>query len=190
MFKTLKAMLFGNHRRQHTAEKELLVLEKESLKQQYDKCFEALRYAEYDNEQFKAQIEHQNDRIEQATSVIANLCAMTGIDDETIYNAIAPFLDPDGECLFRAASTITKSTISDIESSYPYEAARGDFEFMGYRSLTRYLEIMAFGECETCFEGSYERTVKSNIIENDAWLDYRRQLYALVLTNIGIRKAV
>lgn len=61
---------------------------------------------------------------------------------EQLYNQAAPYLDPDGFCIYAAVTNITGICIHDY---FHYEDNCGMFEAMSYPAKTHYLEAAHFG---------------------------------------------
>ena len=105
---------------------------------------------------------------------------------EQLYNQAAPYLDPDGFCIYAAVTNITGICIHEY---FHYEENRGMFEAMSYPAKTRYLEAAHFGAVTwkivpgTTYEEAILGKVDTTTLEYKA---FREKIYADALHSMGL----
>lgn len=105
---------------------------------------------------------------------------------EQLYNQAAPYLDPDGFCIYAAVTNITGICIHEY---FHYEENRGMFEAMSYPAKTRYLEAAHFDAVTwkivpgTTYEEAILGKVDTTTPEYKA---FREKVYADALHSMGL----
>ena len=102
-----------------------------------------------------------------------------------LYECVAPYLDPQGFTLYRAAERITGFNLYD---AFPYEDSCGRFERATGNELMRYLEADRFGGVSWeivpgyTYECAELRDIDKSTSEYQA---YEKQLYVEALKRLG-----
>ena len=102
-----------------------------------------------------------------------------------LYNAVSRSLDPDCFLLHRMAEQLAGVETVGL---FPYEDARGVFEYASGRELLKYLTACCFGAVEweivpgTTYEKAVLREVDTSTLK---YQEFERQLYESVLDRMG-----
>ena len=130
-------------------------------------------------------------QVEAFKAVAKTLCTSveTAKDLKRLYQAAAPYLDNGGFNLFDAAREITGFCLG---REFPYEDARGCFEFLDGLELLRYLKASEFGavtwELVSGTEG--KKAILGEVDKSTpAYREFERQLYKRALERLGLRTA-
>lgn len=105
---------------------------------------------------------------------------------EQLYNQAAPYLDPDGFCIYAAVTNITGIC---IHKYFHYEDNRGMFEAMSYPAKTRYLEAAHFGAVtwKIVPGTSYEEAILGKVDTTaPGYKAFREKVYADALYSMGL----
>lgn len=105
------------------------------------------------------------------------------------YKHVSPQKDPDGFQLYFAAQEITG--IRHLWEEFPYEDARGCFEFADSRQLLRYLTAAHFGAVswEAVPGTTYERAVLQEVdTSTPEYQAFEKQMYAQALERMGFQE--
>lgn len=106
-------------------------------------------------------------------------------DMKRFYDTVACDLDPDGHTLYRVAKQLTGA---DVTGLFPYEDARGMFEFASGHTLMSYLTAACFDavEWETIPGSTYESAALGDVdTASPEYRQFERQLYENVLERMG-----
>lgn len=157
------------------------------LKEQTDRAHE------FDllSEELHKQVKEQKTQIKKLASAVDKAVDQIRKDPSAdaafvVYNAISPFVDPDGFELFDAAQQI----LGPFEySHFAYEDARGYFEFANGQTMLRYLLVQyedklgqpeknRWQEACSCYEECVDLSCDKTTPE---YQEFEKQLYAKVV---------
>ncbi len=133
-------------------------------------------------------LEHDSQQLALCGEALKDVCDSSKLDAESLYNLVAPYLDPEGWTRYQIAKELTGV---NVYSDFYTEDNLGYFEGDTATVHMRYLEASAFGavEYEIMPNTCYERAVLGEVDCNaPSYLEYREKLHQRTLEKLGCVK--